>query len=134
MMRAMSDADLIWNRAATQRGGAAPAKGDRHLSAALAFHGLAMSGGVLDAVGRQSPEQLDDAESGLRWLGFPAAAAVVAKVRRKVADGALDDPERADRLERRANRNYAEAVEDDSALHSAFRSRLRTDPDAFAKV
>jgi hypothetical protein len=134
MMRAMSETDRIWNRAATQSGGSAPRKGDRHLAAALELHTLAMSGGVPDAVRALTDAQLDDAESGLRWLGLPAAAAVVAKVRRKIADGALDDPERAERLQRRAKRNYAEAVEDDSALLSAFRSRLRTDPDAFAAV
>jgi len=134
MMHAMSEADRIWERAVTAGGGAAPGKGDRHLSAALELHSLAMSVGVPAAVQKLSDTQLDDAESGLRWLGLPVAAAVVAKVRRKVADGALDDPERAERLQRRSKRNYAEAVEDDSALLSAFRSRLRTDPDAFAKI
>ena len=38
MMHAMSDADRIWERAVTAGGGAAPGKGDRHLSAALELH------------------------------------------------------------------------------------------------
>ena len=134
MMRAMSDADLIWNRAATQRGGVNPFRGDQHLSAALALHSRAMSVGVVAAVQQLSGEQLDTAESGLRWLGLPAAAAVVARARRKIDDGALEDPGRAEKLHRRSDSDYAEAVENDSALVSAFRSRLRTDPDAFAKV
>jgi hypothetical protein len=134
MMRAMNDADLIWKRAATERGGVNPFRGDQHLSAALALHGLAMSVGVVEAVQQLSRADLDDAEAGLRWLGLPAAVAVLSRVRRKIADGALEDVQRAEKLRRRSESGYAEAVENDSALVSAFRSRLRTDPDAFAKV
>jgi hypothetical protein len=43
-------ADLIWNRAALERGGAAPGVADRALADVLAFHGLVMSCGVLDAL------------------------------------------------------------------------------------
>ena len=42
-------ADLIWNRAALERG-AAPGVADRALADVLAFHGLVMSCGVLDAL------------------------------------------------------------------------------------
>ena len=43
---------MIWNRAVLDDGGASPGAGDTALAAALAFHGLAMSGGVLDAFER----------------------------------------------------------------------------------
>lgn len=42
-------ADLIWNRAALEGGGASPGPGDFTLADALAFHGLVMNGGALDA-------------------------------------------------------------------------------------
>jgi hypothetical protein len=49
-------ADVIWNRAALDAGGPCPRHGDAALSAVLGLHGLAMSGGLLDAVERgQTP-------------------------------------------------------------------------------
>src|SRR6266700_4352628 len=39
----VDEADLIWNRAALDDGGASPGAGDMALAAVLAFHGLAMS-------------------------------------------------------------------------------------------
>lgn len=130
----MDVADTIWNRAALEAGGANPGEGDRALAAALLLHSSAMSGGVLDAVENMTDEELDAAEAGYRWLHVPAASEAIASVRRAIADGALDDPERASALEMSADDSYDEAIEDDAALDNAFRARLGTDPDAFAAV
>ena len=55
-------------------------------------------------------------------------------MRRAIADGALDDPDRASALELSSDDHYDEAIENDAALDNAFRARLGTDPDAFAAV
>jgi hypothetical protein len=91
-----------------------------------------MSSGVLDAVENMTDEELDAAEAGYRWLHVPAASEAIAAVRRAIADGALDDPDRASSLELASENHYDEAIEDDAALDNAFRARLGTDPDAFA--
>ena len=69
----MDDADRIWNRA-TQGGGDEPREGDAALSAALAFHGLAMNGGVLHAFDVLSPEELGRARDGFAWLELSEVA------------------------------------------------------------
>ncbi len=128
----MDVADDIWNRAALEAGGTAPGAGDVALAAALRLHSSAMSDGVLDAVENMTDEELDAAEAGYRWLHVPAASEAIAEVRRAIADGALDDPERASALEMSADDHYEEAIENDAALDNAFRARLRTNPDSFA--
>ena len=130
----MDLADTIWNRAALESGGSTPGEGDRALAAALLLHNSAMSGGLLDAVENLTDEELDAAEAGYRWLHVPAASEAIASVRRAIADGALDDPERASAIEMSADNHYDEAIENDAALDNAFRARLGTDPDAFAAV
>lgn len=67
----LSDSDRIWNRAALENGGREPRAGDRSLAALLAFHGLAMNGGVSHAthvVSRGSRPMLSR-------LGFPVGSA-----------------------------------------------------------
>jgi hypothetical protein len=128
----MDRADEIWNRAALDDGGASPSEGDRALAAALHLHAAAMSGGVLDAVETMSPEELDAAEAGFRWLHVPTVAELLSRVRRQVAQGVLEDTEQAARLEFSAEDAYSEAIENDAALEAAFKARLRTDPDAFS--
>jgi hypothetical protein len=130
----MDVADSIWNRAALESGGPTPGAGDQALAAALRLHSSAMSGGVLDAVENMTDEELDAAEAGYRWLHVPAASEAIAAVRRAIADGALDDPDRASALELSSENHYDEAIEDDAALDNAFRARLSTDPEAFSSV
>ena len=130
----MDVADTIWNRAALESGGASPGEGDKALAAALRLHSSAMSDGVLDAVQNMTDEELDAAEAGYRWLHVPAASEAIATVRRAIAEGALDDPDKASALDLSSDDHYDEAIEDDAALDSAFRARLSTDPDAFAAV
>lgn len=93
-----------------------------------------MSGGLLDAVERSAPNELDAAEAGYRWLGLERAAAVVAMVRREIDSGALEDDDRAEALEVRADDAYGQAVPADQALVDAFRVRLEANPGAFASL
>lgn len=132
--RRVDDADLIWNRAATERGGYQPGPGDSALAALLSLHGLAMSGGLLDAVERLPREQLDRAEAAYRWFGLESAANVLATVGGEVEEGALDDDDLADALEARAEEEYGRAVPSDRVLVDAFRARLTEEPSAFAPL
>jgi hypothetical protein len=124
-------ADIIWNRAAMQSSGMDPRPGDVALASVLHLHGLAMNGGLLDAIERLSDSDLDAAEDGYRWLGLDGAAQAVRFVRSQVADGVLDDDSRVDSLEQEADGHYAEVVPDDEALVAAFRRRLEQHPEAF---
>jgi hypothetical protein len=128
----VDSAEAIWNRAALEHGGPSPGPGDAALSAVLAVHSLAMSGGLLDAVERLAGPALDDAESGCRWLGLPDAAAVIAFVRDEIRAGALSDGDRADDLEIQAGQRYADVIPCDATLIGALRLRLAEDPAAFA--
>jgi hypothetical protein len=89
-----------------------------------------MSGGLLDAVERLTPEQLEAAQSGYRWLRLKPAADVVAVVQREVAAGTPDD-DRTEALELRADDEYGRAIPSDQTLLHAFRTRLAQEPDSF---
>ena len=130
----MDAADEIWNRAAMNGGGTEPRQGDRALSDVLDLHNLAMSGGLLDAVERMTPEQLSAAQAGYRWLKLDPAAEVVAMVRREVDAGVLDDDDRAEALERHADDEYGLVIPSDQTLVDAFHVRLAQEPDAFMPV
>jgi hypothetical protein len=127
----VDEADLIWNRATLDDGGASPGAGDTALAAALAFHGLAMSGGVLDAFERILGVAART-EAAFRWLGLEQAAALLAWVHREIAAGALDNDDRAEVFEREADERYNAILPSDAVLQAAFRARLREDPSAFA--
>lgn len=130
----MDPADEVWNRAAMAEGGPDARQGDIALASVLVVHSAAMSGGLLNAVEQAAPDQLDSAEAGFRWLRLDTAADVVAMVRREVEAGALDDDDRAEDLEQRADDEYGRVVPTDQAIVDAFRSRLADEPPAFAPV
>ena len=130
----MDAADLIWNRAALERGGSSPGAGDRALADVLAFHGLAMSGGVLDAIERTSAADLARIGAAFRWFGQEAVDDLLASVRRDIQAGALDELDWAEALERTADADYQAILPSDEALQMAFRHRLDADPSAFARM
>jgi hypothetical protein len=104
------------------------------LASVLRVHGRAMSGGLLDAVERSTRADLEAGEAGFRWLGLDEAGAVVAMVRREIKTGALDDDDRAEALEGRADEEYGAVVPNDQALNDAFQARFAEEPPAFAPV
>src|SRR5690349_18634556 len=106
----MDPADEVWNRAAMTSGGPHPGEGDAALASVLAVHNMAMSGGLLNAVEQAASDQVEAAEAGFRWLRLDAAAAVVAMVRREIDAGALDDDDRMDKLEGRADDEYGRVI------------------------
>jgi hypothetical protein len=55
-------------------------------------------------------------------------------VQQEVDAGALDDDDRAEALEVRADDEYGRAIPGDRTLVDAFRTRLAEDPDAFTSV
>jgi len=129
----MDAGDAIWNRAL----GESSAKwesGDRALAAALRFHNAAMGGGVLDAVESLEPAELDAAAAAYEWLGLRDVVALISEVRSQIADGALEDDDRADELEASSDDRYDASLPTDADLEAAFRNRLVSDPGAFAKV
>lgn len=130
----MHTADEVWNRAAMASGGPEPREGDTAIASVLAVHNMAMSGGLLDTVERFSPEHLAAAEAGFRWLRLDAAAEVVAMVRQEVEACALDDEDRAEALETRADDEYALVIPTDQTIVDAFEVRFAQAPTAFAPI
>ena len=84
------------DRAALEQGGSSPGAGDRALADVLAFHGLAMSGGVLDAIERTSAADLARIGAAFPWFGLEAVDDLLASVRRDIQAGALDELDRAE--------------------------------------
>jgi hypothetical protein len=130
-MTALSDADLIWNRAAAESGGPSPGPGDAALSAVLRFHSLAMSGGVLDALECLSRVQIGEAVQGFRWFGLDEAASFL--------EAAFDQWQSADRtpevevaMEAEFDPGYSMPIPSDDTIATAFRGRYAEDPLAFA--
>ena len=80
----MLDSDRVWNRACLELGGANPMEGDVALTAMVLLHGLAMNGGLLDAVEGMSEAEVMRAVAGFRYFGLGDAAAVVEWVAQQV--------------------------------------------------
>ena len=116
-----------------ERGGTAPGVGDRALAEVLAFHSLAMNGGVLDAVERVPAEDLANIGSAFRWFGLESVDTLLVSVRRDIEAGALDELDRAEALEVTADRGYRATLPSDEALLALFRRRPDDDPNAFAR-
>jgi hypothetical protein len=127
-------ADLIWNQAVLENGGSSPGVGDRALAEMLAFHGLAVSGGVLDAIERTSAADQARIGAAFCWFGLEPVAHLLASVQRGIEAAALAQPDRAEALELAADRDYQQLVPSDEALATAFRCRLEDDPGAFTHL
>lgn len=126
----MGDADEVWNRATTD-GGTSLGEGDAALSAALAFHSLAMNGGVLNAFEVLTAEGLGRARDGFAWLSLTEVAMFLAATAQEIETTNWDDEDAVDALEAISGDGYQALLPDDRALESAFRSRLAQHPEAF---
>ena len=114
-------------------GGPSPRPGDEALASLLRVHNLAMSGGLLDAVERLSPDELDAAQAGYRVFNLSRAADVVAHVRSELGRDDLSDTE-MEALEGEADQRYADVVATDTVIVDRFEDRLAFTPDDFAPV
>ena len=125
----LSNADYVWNRAATNNGGNTPAVGDIALTSLLHFHSLSMNGGVHHAIECSTPKELSEAADGYEYFGLKKVAEFVR--------GLLDDPNLypcTDEAEQSANRLYYEMVPDDKYLFSRFEQLYIDKADEFAAL
>jgi len=130
----MDDAsDAIWNRAAMQDDGPDLRSGDEALANLLRVHSLAMSGGLLDAVQRLTPEQVSLGVDGYEYFDLADAAIVVRDLQAVLGREGLSDAT-LEALEVEADRLYGLAVPMDQIIVDRFEQRLAADPSAFASV
>ncbi len=125
----LTPADLVWNRAAMEDGGATPASGDIALASLLCAHGLAMNGGVLHAVELLTPEELSAAQDGYRFYGFGEVANLLAS-----AKILFDADDNLERHESRLDSEYQAYVPDDSSLGQRFEERFAANPSDFSPL
>jgi hypothetical protein len=126
-MSELTNVDLIWNRAcAGQTATLLP--GDRALAALLLVHGLAMNGGVLHAVERATPHELDDAKSGYRFFGFDDVVAVLTEAKALVDSGVELDSFEAD-----LDKRYS-SLANDSVLFDRFAAHQARSPSDFSPL
>lgn len=131
----LSNADLVWNRAALEAGGNPPAEGDAALAALLAFHNIAMNGGVLHSAEFHSEDAIASALAGYRYFGLHAAAGAVEWTLTMLRETDLDaDDDLADRVEFEADERYAAAIPSDATLSEAFEAFRRKNPTAFSPL
>lgn len=124
-----SKAEIIWNRAAMERGGAAPGPGDRALADLLRVHGLTMNGGVFHAVETLDPAEFDAGIAGYRFFGLQLAADTLLRGREMNRRG-ID----WEAIEPLIDKEYASIIVDDDVLVSAFEEYLARNPADFAEL
>jgi hypothetical protein len=125
----VTDADLIWNRAALENGGKTPACGDVALASLLVAHGYVMNGGVLHAAECLDVEQLADAQYGYRFFGLAPVAEMLSSARQLVDSGRETEED-----EFNLDADYVSQIPDDSALAQRFELHLRAHPHDFAPL
>jgi hypothetical protein len=117
--------DAIWNRAC-EGGGPDPKEGDAALAALLLFHGVAMNGGVTDALETLSDAQISAAQAAFCYFDVPQIAALIIeardllRARANVADASFDE-------------RYWAFIPDDAALEKRFVAHYTHHPDAYSK-
>lgn len=125
----MTNADLTWNRACLEDGGA-QREGDVALSAMIRFHSLAMNGGVLHAAECLTPAELAAALRGYRFYGFDGIVPIM-----EAAQNVPADDDEADELEGRLDAEYAATVSDgDTALVRQFQQHFAAHPEQYAPL
>jgi hypothetical protein len=113
----------VWNRAATEGGGASPRAGDEALSALLLAHGLVMSGGLSQAVDGLQPSELAAARQGYRFFGFEEVA--------KILERPIDELEAS---EAELLSLYVDAIPDDQAIMDRFVEHFGEHPELYSPV
>ncbi|WP_242393234.1 hypothetical protein [Anaeromyxobacter oryzisoli] len=126
----MTNADLTWNRACLEEGGAQPREGDAALFAMLRFHGLAMNGGVCHAVECLAPAELAEAIHGYEFYGVIGIVPIV-----DAAQNVPADDDEAGELELRLDAEYAATVSDgDAALVHRCHEHFAAHPEQYAPL
>jgi|SRR5580658_8291631 hypothetical protein len=120
-------ATRVWNRACSERGGPTPREGDIALASLLLAHGLVMNGGVLHAVGCLGDDQVSAACRGYSYFGFTSVVAVLEQARIAVATGS-----ESGELEVRLDKTYAQVIDSDQVLTTAFERHFAANPSLYA--
>jgi hypothetical protein len=118
--------NYVWNRAC-EGGGGSPQQGDRALAALIAFHSLAMNGGVLDACECLGAEGVSASAAGYRFFGLDSVADLVLRAK-EIAESRDDLAGHEARLDR----DYASLVPDDAFLARQFEDFFNRNPGDFA--
>src|SRR5690606_36102476 len=120
----LSYAAKVWNRAATERGGAYPRLGDQALAAMLALHSRALNGGPHHAVEVLTESERAAAIAGFAYFGLPRVVDFLVEI----SDGAL--AEWTDEHEAEAVHRYG-MLASDELINARFVAVLNDSPDAF---
>ena len=131
-MPASEDVDGIWNRALGPAG-AGERAGDAALRAVLAFHNMAMNGGVLHALQQTLPGELVAAREGYRSYGFVEIDKLLAMRIDELEDEDAD-PDDLDDLEEELDDAYGDAIASDETLLRAVEAHIHSVPDSYAPV
>lgn len=124
------DVDGIWNRALGPAG-AGERAGDGALRAVLAFHNIAMNGGVLHAMRQTPPGELAAAREGYRSYGFTDIDKLLAM---RIDEDEEADPDNLDDLEEELDDAYGDAIASDETLLRAVEAHIRSALDSYAPV
>ncbi len=123
----LSTADLVWNRAALDGGGANPLAGDAALAAVLRAHGMIMNGGVLHVFEALSDSEFAAAQEGYRFFGFSDAATLIEYANR------IPEEQRGE-SESALDAEYARIIPTDGTLVDAFKAHFLSHPNQFAPL
>ena len=116
--------DLVWNRAATERGGSDPRTGDAALAAMLRCHNAVMSGGMAFAVTDSlTPEEIASGLAGFEYFGLIEAARVFGEAT-TASDEELDQLDVA----------YDALVPTDQVLVRSFEGKFNAEPEQFGPL
>jgi hypothetical protein len=127
----VTDADLVWNRAALENGGENPLDGDRALAALLLAHGLVMNGGVRHACSALDSEELRAAVSGYRFFGFKDVGSLL---ERSASFGELEFDQNDDATGDPLDDEYADNIPNDGVLVARFQTIYAASPAAFSRT
>jgi hypothetical protein len=111
--------------------------GDVALQTVLTFHGLAVNGGLFNAVELHAHDDVypnDAVVEAYRFLGLEDAAAAIDNAVLEQRDLTSDDDADEDAVEDAVERIDATYTVDDDDIEEALRVALANDPDAFAPV
>lgn len=127
----MSNADRVWNRAATESGGANPREGDRVLADLLLAHGYVMNGGVWHSLECLDQEAIERAKRAYEYFGLPEISRLLARAAEPT--GSLSDTA-IDQLEAELDASYAALVPTDESLARRFEDDYRGHPERYAPL
>ena len=114
----MSQADLVWNRAALEQGGRNPLAGDRHIVALIALHSVLMNGGLEHAMDSLTSNEFQAGVAGFRFLGMNDVAHVLESAAASTSVESFED-------------EYLRLVPDDACIADSFERVFADSPELF---